>query len=72
MIPGVSSHKQIRFQHEKELTRKYLKFRIDIIFHIICGMSIKVLNNKTVDFLDDINAKYATLECEIEQKLAAM
>ncbi|KAJ6649834.1 hypothetical protein Bhyg_05075 [Pseudolycoriella hygida] len=26
--------------------------------------------SKTVDFLEDINAKYATLECEIEQKLA--
>lgn len=35
-------------------------------------MSVKIVNNKTVDFLDDINAKYATLEWEIDQKLASM
>lgn len=35
-------------------------------------MSFTILTNKTVDFLDDINAKYAALECEIEQKLASM
>ncbi|XP_037024526.1 uncharacterized protein LOC119066273 [Bradysia coprophila] len=30
------------------------------------------ISSKTVDFLDDINAKYATLECEIDQKLASI
>lgn len=35
-------------------------------------MSVMSVSNKTVDFLDDINAKYATLECEIEHKLASM